>query len=575
MSEERVDSVKTAVDSVVSSETLREQSLRESPPAALDAARSLHTLSRRELVALSTTLLSRLDYAGVLGKSFGGNRDLYTVLGYHKQPDFDQYLAQYEREDIASRLIKFPAAETWKVPPEVKDGDDPKTAKTDTPFAEDWQALVKRLKVWHFLTRIDKLAGIGRFGVLLLGTGKGELSTPVRGKAKLLYLQPFHEGSTTVKSLDSKTTSQRFGLPESYSIDFGTSEEGTSSTSLGNKDVHWSRVVHVAEGLDENSVYGEPRLQAVLNRLGDLQKTVGGSAEAIWLLANRGLQVDLRKGYGLDGEQETALENQIEEYVHGVRRVLQTAGIDINELGGSVVDPSGEVRLLLMLIAGTKEIPLRILLGSERGELASSQDQVNWASTVKARQEQYAEPTILRPLIDWCIAHKVIAEPKSGEYVVDWPVIYTPDDMTKATILKAQTAALKDMQDSIDPWSVVSREEMREQIPWVEGALPKQEEAPPPADRESEDTMGTEQGEGAGSDTTGESQEGDPGSEGELDRDDLEAQGLHQHSHEYVTINSTCPLCGHGQARVYEDHGDLVLCDKCLQTYNPRVETAF
>lgn len=515
------------------------------------------TMSAEQLY-IASTVLSRLGLAGKLGnQTFQGHRKLYTVLGYPQVLSFDDYLVQYDREDIASRLIKFPAQETWKVPPEVRDGEEFKTADGETNFVKDWNALVKRLKIWHFLQRVDKLAGIGRFGILLLGTGKGDLNTKVSGKTKLIYLQPFTEDSAQVKDIDSNDKSPRFGLPETYTIDFGDIQQDGDKKKKRQRDtsnqkiVHWSRVIHVAENLDENSIYGEPRLQTVLNRLLDLQKVVGGTGEAIWLLANRGLQFDIREGHGLSPQEEEQLEDQIEEYVHGIRRVLQTAGVDINELGGYVIDPSGAVDILLKLIAGTKEIPLRILLGSERGELASSQDQQNWASVVRARQEQFAEPVILRPLIDWCIRHQVISAPKTGEYVIDWPATYIPSEAEKAQVLKDQTLALKNIQDSLDPWAIVDPQEVRDQISWAEG---KREQTPePPPAKDLEETLGGE----------GDDQEALPPPETQV----------HDHaSHDYTVINSICPLCGHSKARVYEGHGQNVLCDECLQTYNRALE---
>ena len=50
----------------------------------------------------------------------------------------------------------------------------------------------------------------------------------------------------------------------------------------------------------------------------------------------------------------------------------------------------------MSLIGGTLGIPTRILLGSERGQLASSSDERNFSSRVKERQQSYAEPTMIR-----------------------------------------------------------------------------------------------------------------------------------------------------------------------------------
>lgn len=45
-------------------------------------------------------------------------------------------------------------------------------------------------------------------------------------------------------------------------------------------------------------------------------------------------------------------------------------------------------------------------------------------------------------------------------------------------------------------------------------------------------------------------------------------------AHVPVTIATTCPLCGHHKADVYEDHGGLSVCQGCGKTFDPEVEHA-
>ena len=70
----------------------------------------------------------------------------------------------------------------------------------------------------------------------------------------------------------------------------------------------------------------------------------------------------------------------------------------------------------MKLISAASGIPLRIMTGSERGELASTQDDGNWASRIEERQLHFAEPMILRPLIDRLIELRALPEPSDGEY---------------------------------------------------------------------------------------------------------------------------------------------------------------
>ena len=67
----------------------------------------------KELVALGA-LLERSRLAGQLGLSFEGKRDMYETLGYSESLTFAQYAAEYDRGDIAGRVVDLPASDTWR-----------------------------------------------------------------------------------------------------------------------------------------------------------------------------------------------------------------------------------------------------------------------------------------------------------------------------------------------------------------------------------------------------------------------------------------------------------------------------
>ena len=97
--------------------------------------------------------------------------------------------------------------------------------------------------------------------------------------------------------------SPRFGLPLIYKVTLSdTTDLTTRQLGTIERRVHASRVIHVAEGLLENDVYGMPRLQRVYNLLDDILKLVGGSAEASWLL--------MRKGFVLNIDPDTELSSE-------------------------------------------------------------------------------------------------------------------------------------------------------------------------------------------------------------------------------------------------------------------------
>src|SRR3990167_9033618 len=120
----------------------------------------------RSLVRSGSPLVSRADLSARLGKQFGSARDLYAVLGYLTQPSVEHYLARYLRQDIAGTIVDAPPDATWRNPPRVCEDKD---SSTETAFEKAWSELAKRLKVWHYFNRIDRIAGIGSYGVLLIG----------------------------------------------------------------------------------------------------------------------------------------------------------------------------------------------------------------------------------------------------------------------------------------------------------------------------------------------------------------------------------------------------------------------
>lgn len=392
------------------------------------------------------SILSDRLALGQHGKQFGGSRDYYEVLGYPRELEIDDYLAKFERDPLGGRIVEFPCEETWRDYPVVKDGSD-KEAKDDTEFCLAWSDFAERMRVYHYCQRVDTLAGIGRFGLLLIGVaGSGDLKSEVRNLRSLdqvIYLRPYGEQSVKIAEFETDANNPRFGLPRIYSITTFDPAAGKSTGATKEIEVHWSRCIHVAEGLLENEVYGRPRLQRVYNLLDDILKVVGGSAEATWKLMRKGFVLDIDPEAELSEADRAALQEQFDEYDHGLRRFMTTRGMTASDLGSEVVDPSGIFDAIVTLISAATGIPKRILLGSEQGELASSQDAANWAGRIAARQLNFAEPTILRPLVDRLLKWGALIKPAAGRYTVVWDALFELTDTEKAQNAKTWAEAAR------------------------------------------------------------------------------------------------------------------------------------
>lgn len=429
-------------------------------------------MNDQEFAALAR-LQSRRAVASYLGQQFGGDRDIYDVAGYDKTLSTEKYWAKYLRQDIARTIVDAPAKATWKEAPVIT--DDPETTGTSTPFDEAIDRLFDDYGLLRMLERVDRLAGLGKFAVMYLGLGDADdadLDQEVVPGAfqsldtvtdpfdsGLAFLKPYSERRIDAVASETDVRDPRFGLPKLYSIDFGKTADSESNT----KDVHYSRVIHFAEDILQDEVEGVPRLMAVYNRLEDLEKVIAASAEGYWRTASPRWKASTAEGTQ-DFSDKDALKNEIESMIHGMDLVAYLRNVDLEPIPGEVVDPSGIIDSLLQLIAGETGIPKRMLTGSERGELASTQDRATFYDRIHERQEKAAEPGLLRPVIDRLIEFGILPEPADGTYEIEWPDMFELNEVERAQVRKENTASLKNAAAMGDPSEVASLEERREEF---------------------------------------------------------------------------------------------------------------
>jgi len=416
-------------------------------------------MTQQRLLALAAEV-TRQTLAAYLGKSYGGARDLYAALGYPLTLAWKEYYARYQRQDIAKAIIDAPVQASWRDFPEVYEVVDQETAlDQDTPFELAWSRLADKMKLQNVLTRLDRLASLGQYAVLLMGFNDGgQLSEVVASAKQLLYLMPYSENSATIQTSDTNEKSARFGLPLAYQVSLAV------GTNTMQKLVHYSRVIHVAEDLLENNVKGAPRLEAVYNRLQDIELISGGSAEMFWRGAFPGMsfEKDPTASTISTADREKIVE-QVETYVHTQSRYMLWEGIKTNQLAVQVADPSNHISVQLDLIAAATGIPKRILMGSERGDLASTQDEKHWLQRVDDRRHQYCEPCIVRPFIDQLIVLGVLPQPKN-EYTVEWSDLMASTDKEKADVAVLNSQALANYTNAIGADTIITPEQFLREV---------------------------------------------------------------------------------------------------------------
>ena len=445
------------------------------------------------LRAFSSAVMSRIATLGnLVGTAYEGARDYYAIFGYKRNPTHEDFLARYLHQDIAQRILNAPVDATWTDPPEV--------TGTSESFTKAWAELVEEHEVFAQLARLDLFAGLGKYAIMVIGLDDGaDLSRPVNSSRnnKVIYLQPYLEGSIKIKKIEESTSSPRFGLPTLYEVDPGDPTQDLNSTHIAKSNivsnrvilVHYTRVLHLADKALEHPSVGHSRLEAIYNLLDDLMKVVGGSAETYWMAGNRGLQVDIDKDMDLNADDGEALEDEVEEYQHGLRRFIRSRGVEITNIGSDVADPRSTFDVIMSMISAATGIPKRLLIGVEAGQLASQQDRANWAVLIDERVKKWGRPKVLKPFIN--ILQAANALPATKNVNMDWPDTYQMSPLERAQT-SAQMArsmvnvakALAVFRNEVDT-HVFSIEEARRAVgfgrhmPIFEGPLPTDETFPP------------------------------------------------------------------------------------------------
>lgn len=394
-----------------------------------------------DIVVNLQELTSRLGFLRRVNGAQSTVEVRHKSLGYLDAPSFGDYKRLYRRGDIANRIVKAYPEAIWSSPPEIKDNENEELSAFDKAFMD----LSERLDLFDVFQNIDITLGMSRYVVLFFGTAgvrnEGAYRTPlsrIRSVDDILYLRVLDEEQAKVDTLDNNPTSVRFGKPETYKVRI-SSDETAVAKSFREVAIHHSRTLHITEGLLSGLIYGAPRLESVINRLYDLDKVAGSSAETFWLNSRGGMHINAESGAVIENEKE--LKDNLEQFTENLDRWIKTKGMNINTLSFPIASPKDNGELSLKLISGATGIPVRILTGSERGELASSQDENAWSLRVDERRRAFCEKKIVKAFADRLIGLGAMA-PQGGKYSVNWPELVSLNERDKAQVAQIKADAI-------------------------------------------------------------------------------------------------------------------------------------
>lgn len=407
--------------------------------------------------AVTNALLSRdalLNSSGILD---GPDRNLNRDAGYPNTISTEQYRTMYDRESIAARVVNVFPDECFALDPIVRENEE----REETDFEKAWNGLNESRDLIHYLHRIDRISGIGHFGIMVLGIeGTGGLDTPVKGMPKdheefnddfapqqrqLSYIRTYDESLVKISRYEENSSSPRFGMPLEY--DVTTLDPKNKPThgvgmSLESRKVHWHRVIHVADNRESSEIFGAPRQRAVYNRLHDIRKVLGGGSEMFWKGGFPGYSFEMPKelvqlGGAID---EAKVKKQIRAYYDGTERYFTLKGLTAKSLAPQVASPKDHVYSLLVSVCIAMGVPMRVFTGSEEAKLSSTQDAITWNKRLHRRQIKYITPMLIKPFVHRLVMLGVL--PRPSNLMVTWPDLNTSTDIDKAEVAERLTKAM-------------------------------------------------------------------------------------------------------------------------------------
>lgn len=376
-----------------------------------------------------TTLLQRDLSGNDLGISHGGKRDVYDIYGYPQKPQFRELYKYSRREGIANRVVFGMPKSCWRdgfyLCTENSEGEE-------TVILEDeLQTLNRNADGVDGMTRVlergDALGRIGRFAAVYIGIPDGldprEPVQTVMSQAAIdsVYFRPFAYDGIEVFQYDMNLMSRRYGLPELYQVRVVGRGDNDKDQATETMVVHYTRVIHIAECLYDSNIEGIPALEPVYNDCLNIDKTLGGSAEAYFRNARGKTAFEIDKDFAAslieNGEAKAQFDEAAKRFTNNWQDQIMMLGAKATTLNTPHASPMDTFKASLMRVQGQTGIPARILTGEGGGQYTGNQDKLAYDVLKDDRQNSFCAGMVQQAL-EKLAAANVIQLP--DDYLIKW-----------------------------------------------------------------------------------------------------------------------------------------------------------
>ncbi|EHN8911392.1 DUF1073 domain-containing protein [Enterobacter hormaechei] len=300
----------------------------------------------------------------------------WCEYGFPEQVTYENLYALYRRGGIAHGAVEKLVGKCWQTNPEIIEGDDADESKDETA----WEKKTKKVftkRLWRAFAEADRRRLVGRYaGILLHINDSREWDQPVfRGKS-LKKVTIAWAGSLTVSEWVTDQKSADYGQPKQWKYVESLPNGGTNK-----RFVHPDRVFILGDYSNDAIGFLEPGYNACVS----LEKVEGGSGESFLKNAARQLNVNFEKEIDFNNLASLysvsidELQDKFNEVAGEMNRgndvLMTTQGATVTPLVTAVADPSATYNVNLQTFAASVDEPVKILVGMQTGERASTEDQ--------------------------------------------------------------------------------------------------------------------------------------------------------------------------------------------------------
>lgn len=406
-------------------------------------------------------------------------------FGYPTTLGFAQLFDVYCRNPLATAGVDKTIGKTWQDNPflqEFQRDGSKKGRQEETKLEADIRQRFGDLRLWQHMAECDRRAMVGKYSGLIMRLADGKsFREPVDrvpgGLLGLVEVIPAWEGQLTVSVWDTQETSDTYGQPLMFQFSeaaFGDTPQPRQFQVHPERVVIWSR---------DGTLMGRSALEPGYNALLDAEKIRGGGAEGFWKNAKSGLSLEIDKDANIENmaramgvpteEVVDRIDEQVDGFNRGFDKSLLLQGIKATPMQVNLMSPEHFFAITVRSFAASVSMPEKILLGSQTGERASTEDNAEWARVNMARRTNQVIPTVMGmvqrlerfgilPERDWHLDWSDLTESTMGEKIdradkmasvnqkMAGEIVFTGDDIRGVVGMEPLSDAEKFAEDDLE-----------------------------------------------------------------------------------------------------------------------------